>query len=299
MNIFRAAVLTAFALALVACAPNLETLQVAEFQPYAPDLSDVAEPATIRGSYEESTGMLGRPSRAVGVFALDGKTAFKGGFETPIPLTPGKHSLTIGYLNGPYGDTIPVMLDARPGANYIVKRAEDRNWADGLRYDRIRTWLYIEEEKTGEIVVPKTPDVLQSIEGRYQPPYGPDVGTIRGTVDVHGGSVYPIAVDGQIVKEDREGDLLVTARWEPTKTVALAPGVRAIAIHARGGVSRRYLPILLDVRPNASYVAKIDYRLKKSGTTRIYTFTIWIEDVATGELVLPRTDLPGELYPML
>jgi len=299
MNIFRPVILMAFALALVACAPRLETLQTAEFQPYEPDLSEVAEPATIRGSYEESTGMLGRPSRAVGVFALDGKTAFKQGFETPIPLTPGKHSLTIGYLNGPYGDTIPIMLDAKPGATYVVKRAEDRNWADGLKYDRIRTWLYVVDEKTGEIVVPKVPDVLQSIEGRYQPPSGPDVGTIRGTVNEYGVSVYPIAIDGQIVKEDRERDLMVTARWEPTKPVALAPGVRAVAIHAKGGVSSRYLPILLDVKPNASYLVKVDYRLKKSGTTRVFTFTIWIEDGATGEIVLPHTDLPGELFPTL
>lgn len=192
------------------------------------------------------------------------------------------------------------MLDAKPGASYVVKRSEDKEWLDGLRYDRIRTWLYIEEEKTGEIVVPKIPDVLQSIKGRYQPPSGPDLGTMRGTVNEYGVSVYPIAVDGQIVKEDREQDLLVTARWEPTKPVALSPGLRAIAIYARGGVtSGRYLPILLDVKPNASYVAKVDYRVKKSGTTPIYTFTIWIEDGATGEIVMPRTDLPGDLYLVL
>jgi hypothetical protein len=299
MTKFLPALLGLLALSLAACAPKLEELEAATFQSYRPDLSDVSEPATIRGSYEEITGMLGTSSRAVGIFALDGKTALKGGYETPIYLAPGVHSLTIGYTNGIYGDTIPVMLDAKPGARYVVKRSEDKEWLDGLRYDRIRTWLYIEEEKTGEIVVPKIPDILQSIEGRYQPPSGPNVGTIRGTVNEHGVSVYPIAVDGQIVKEDREQDLLLAARWEPTKSVALAPGLRALAIYARSGVTGRYLPILLDVKPNASYVAKVDYRLKKSGATRIFTFTIWIEDGATGEIIMPRTDLPGGLYPTL
>lgn len=299
MRIFARFSLILLALSLVACAPKLETLQTAEFQPYEPNLSGVAEPATIRGSYIENTDILGKTSRAVGVFALDGKTAFKGGFEAPIPLTPGIHSLTIGYSNSGYGDTIPVVLDAKPGARYVVKRSKDTDWLDGLKYDRIRTWLYIEDEKTGEIAVPKVPDVIQSIEGRYQPPSGPDVGTMRGSVNVHGVSVYPIAVDGRIVKEDREQDLLLTARWEPTKPVALAPGMRAIAILAKGGASNRYLPILLDVKPNASYVAKADYQLKKFGETRIFTFTIWIEDGVTGEIVVPRTDLPGEPYPML
>ncbi|HAC59377.1 MAG: hypothetical protein CMI62_16290 [Parvibaculum sp.] len=299
MRIFVRFSLVLLALSLAACAPDLAKLQTAEFQPYEPDLSGIAEPATIRGSYVENTDILGKTSRAVGVFALDGKTAFKGGFATPISLTPGTHSLTIGYSDSGYGDTIPVMLDAKPGGRYVVKRSKDTDWLDGLKYDRIRTWLYIEEEKTGEIAVPKVPDVIQSIEGRYQPPSGPDVGTMRGTVNAHGVSVYPIAVDGQIVKEDRERDLLVTARWEPTKPVALAPGMRAIAIQAKIGVTSRYLPILLDVKPNASYVANVDYRLKRSGETRIFTFTIWIEDGVTGEVVLPRTDLPGAPYPTL
>lgn len=299
----RSAVLALIAFSLCACAPKLETLPTADFQPYNPDLTEVAEPATIRGSYEESTGALGRPSRSVGVFAIDGKVAFnREGFETPVPLAPGIHSLTIGYLNGPYGDTIPVVLNAKPGGRYVVKRSEDKDWLDGLRYDRIRTWLYIEEEATGEISVPKTPDILQSIEGRYQPPSDPGVATIRGTETgsaLDGLSVYPIAVDGQIVKEDREQDLLVVARWKPTKSVALAPGLRAIAILAKGGMGNRYLPILLDVKPNASYVVKVEHGLKKFGTTRIFAYTIWIEDSVTGETVVPRADIPGNVYPTL
>jgi hypothetical protein len=303
MNIFRPAVLMAFALALVACAPRLETLPPAAFKPYEPDLSDTSTLATIRGSFEESTGPLGRDSRSVGVFAIDGKVAFKErGFETPIPLTAGKHSLTIGYLNGPYGDTIPIMLDARPGADYVVKRAEDKNWLDGLKYDRIRTWLYVVDEKTGEVVIPKIPDILQTIEGRYTPPAGADAATMRGTKTGNmfdGLSVFLIAVDGQIVGEKSKQTMWSVAHWDPATPVRLAPGLRALAIATRGGMGNRYMPLLLDVKPGASYVAKVDHGLKRFGTTRIFVYTVWIEDGTTGEIVVPKADIPGAPYPTL
>ncbi len=292
------------ALALLAatagCAPKLESLPVAEFQPYKPDLTGVAEPATLRGSYSQKPGLVGSATYAVGVFAINGKVAFEDEkLDAPIELKPGPQSLTIGYLVGRRGDSVPVMLDAKPGGRYVIKRAEDTNWSDGLKYDRIRTWLYIEDERTGEIVVPKTPDLIQSIEGRYRPPAGADAAAIRGTVHESGLSVYPIAVDGQIVPEDRAGGMWVSSRWEPTKSVALAPGMRAIAILARTGLDDRYLPVLLDAKPGAAYIVKFDFALKRSGNLRINTHTIWIEDAATGEIVVPKSDLPGTIYPTL
>lgn len=296
----RSIVLALFALSLAACAPKLETLPAADFQPYNPDLSGVAEPATLRGSYGDKSALLGTAKYAVGVFAINGKVAFKDlRFDAPIELTPGKQSLTIGYVIGGYGDTIPVMLDAKPGGRYVIKRATDTNWSDGLKYDRIRTWLYIEDERTGEIVVPKTPDIIQTIEGRYQPPSGADVATISGTKKSGSLSVYPIAVDGQVVREDREGGIWLASRWEPTKPVAVAPGISAIAILARSGLSERYLPVLLDAKPGASYVVRFEHGLKRVGESRIYAHTIWIEDAATGEIVIPKADLPGGIYPTL
>ncbi|MFN4355970.1 hypothetical protein [Parvibaculum sp.] len=288
------------AIALVAgtaaCAPKLETLPVADFQAYKPDLTGVAEPATLRGSYSQKPGLVGSATYAVGVFAINGKVAFEDEkFDAPIELKPGPQSLTIGYLVGRRGDSIPVMLNAKPGGRYVIKRAEDTNWADGLNYNRIRTWLYIEDERTGEIVVPNTPDIIMSIEGRYQPPSGADVATIRGTVHESGLSVYPIAVDGQIVPEDRQRGVWVAPRWEPTKSVALAPGIRAIAILARTGLYEGYLPVLLDAKPGVSYTVKFDFALKRSGGVRVHTHTIWIEDAATGEIVVPKSDLPGTI----
>ena len=68
MRIFVRFSLVLLALSLAACAPDLAKLQTAEFQPYEPDLSGIAEPATIRGSYVENTDILGKTSRAVGVW---------------------------------------------------------------------------------------------------------------------------------------------------------------------------------------------------------------------------------------
>jgi len=297
------ALLALLAFSLAACAPDLEKLPKANFHAYEPDLSNVSEPATIRGSFKDSTGPLGSPYRAVGVFAIDGKVAFDGpAFDTAIPLTPGIHSLTIGYSNGGYGDTIPVVVNAKAGARYVVKESNRTDWLDGLKYDRIRTWLYIEDEKTGEIVVPNTPDVIQSIEARYRQPAGPDVATMRGTeadnfLDYL--AVLPIAVDGQIVEETSKQNMWSAAQWEPKRAVALEPGHRAIAIMVRGGAGHRFLPILLEVKPRASYIVKYDHGLKKFGTTRIFTYTIWIEDAVTGEIVMPKADLPGQIYPTL
>ncbi|MBX3446595.1 MAG: hypothetical protein KF765_07560 [Parvibaculaceae bacterium] len=296
MKKFLSFVLAALALSLAACAPKLETLPPADFQPYKPDLTGVTEPATIRGSYSQKPGLVGSATYAVGVFAINGKVAFEDEkFDVPIELKPGPQSLTIGYIVGRRGDSIPVMLDAKPGGRYVIKRAEDTNWADGLNYNRIRTWLYIEDERTGEIVVPKTPDLIMSIEGRYRPPSSADVATIRGTVHESGLSVYPIAVDGQIVPEDRERGVWVAPLWEPTKSVALTPGMRAIAILARTGLYEGYLPVLLDAKPGAAYVVKFDFALKRFGGVRIHTHTIWIKDAATGEIVVPKSDLPGTI----
>lgn len=303
MKRFLSFVLAALALSLAACAPKLETLPVANFQAYKPDLTGVTEPATIRGSYEQEAGFLGTINHAVGVFALNGKVLFEDErFDAPIQLVPGKQSLTIGYITGGFGDTIPVMLDAKPGGRYVIKRSQDTNWADGLRYDRIRTWLYIEDERTGEIVVPKTPDVIRSIEGRYQPPHGANMATIRGTVTdsaIENDAAFPVSVDGQIVREGKEANILLAARWDPVKPVAIEPGVRAIAILMRAGPVYRYLPILLDAQPNVSYIVKYEMALKRVGGTRIFTYTIWVEDMATGEIIVPKADLPGALYPTL
>lgn len=302
MKLLRLAAIAIF-VATAACAPRLETLPVADFHAYKPDLTGIAEPATLRGSYEQEPGFLGTVNHAVGVFAINGKVLFEDSrFDAPIQLVPGKQSLTIGYITGGLGDTIPVMLDAKPGGRYVIKRSQDTNWADGLRYNRIRTWLYIEDERTGEIVVPKTPDLIRTIEGRYQPPHGANVATIRGTGAasvLSGFSAFPVAIDGQIVREGKEANILLAARWDPTQPVALEPGIRAIAIFARGGMGDRYLPILLDVQPGAAYVVKSEHTLKRAGGTRVFTYTIWIEDAATGDIVVPKADLPGGIYPTL
>ncbi|MDX5364822.1 MAG: hypothetical protein LPK88_00215 [Alphaproteobacteria bacterium] len=299
MKLLRLAAI-ALTLSLAACAPKLETLPVADFHAYKPDLAGVEEPATLRGSYGEKFAPLGSAEYAVGVFAINGKVAFKDArFDVPIELTPGKQSLTIGYMIRGYGDAIPVMLDAKPGGRYVIRRATDANWSDVIKYDRIRTWLYIEDERTGEVVVPKIPDIIQTIEDRYQPPSGPQLATISGTRQDGGLAAFPIAVDGKIVPEDRKGGIWLSSRWEPTKPVAIPPGTNAIAVLARHGVEERHFPVLLEAKPGASYIVKFEHGQKRTGTTRIYVHTIWVEDATTGEIVVPKADLPGRAYPTL
>ncbi|MDP1627507.1 hypothetical protein [Parvibaculum sp.] len=288
---------------LAACAPNLESLPTASLKLYKPDMSDPAAAATIRGTFEESTGLLGTPARATGVFAIDGNTAFETReLAAPLPLTPGLHSLTIGYLTGGIGDAVPVKLVAEPGARYVVKRERGTDMMDGLRYDRIRTYVYIEDEKTGEIVVPKTPDVLRSIEGRYAPPTGPDLATMRGTGDdglLDSFYALLIAVDGEIVRAKKEATLMTVESYEPATPIALTPGLHALAIAVRGGTGTSYLPILFDAKPNVSYVIKYERGLKRHGSVRIFTATVWIENESDGSIALPKTDIPTAYYPVL
>lgn len=289
--------LVLFTLPLAACGPQLATLPVADFPLYKPNLTGVAEPATIRGTHEEAQGLFGTPGTSVGVFAINGKVSFEDDLLTaPIELVPGKQSLAIGYTHGRYYTTIPVMLDAKPGGRYVVKSDEDVHWMDGLKYDRIRKWLYIEDEITGEIVVPKTPDLIQTIEQRYELPTGADVATIRGTETdsaIEITAAFPVSIDGQIVPEGREANTLSPARWDPSKPVTLVPGVRAIAILMRSGSGNLYLPVLLDVKPGASYIARYEHSLKQFDSQRFFIYTVWVEDVVTGEIVVPKTDLRG------
>jgi len=289
---------------LAACAPRLETLQEATLPVYEPDTSGEASLATLRGTYEAVEGLLGHGERMTGVFAIDGKTSFHSNrLEDAIPLEPGLHSLTIGYLNSrSEGDAVPVAFVAEPGASYVIKRERGDNLLDGLKYDRIRTYLYIEDEKTGKIVVPRTPDIISTIEGRYVPPSGPDVARMRGTEDrslLVSFYAHLIAVDGEIVREESERTLMTVESYNITEPVALTPGLRALAIAVRGGVGTFYLPILFEAKPKESYVVKYEHGLKRHGSVRIFTSTVWIENEADGSVVFPKTDLPTAYYPVL
>lgn len=122
--------------------------------PSAPDV------ATIHGTVTSN----GLDRSAAYVLAIDGRYApvkpsiiFAGSgrdYNATYAVTPGLHALAIGIESGWGFDTYPIMLDAQPGASYVLR------FEMGFKKNGEDKWIiftvWVEDEKSHQVIWPKT-----------------------------------------------------------------------------------------------------------------------------------------------
>ncbi|MAB14375.1 MAG: hypothetical protein CMI59_10785 [Parvibaculum sp.] len=289
----RHILLLSIMLPLAACAPKLEDLQNASIPTYSVDQTPSADTAYIHGSTAEEEHLLGSTSLATFVAAVDGKLIehTKGAAPTEgTKLTPGTHAVLIGVFGGDDRTGIPVRLEAEAGKKYVVKADAPKNGIEVLwEASGPPTYLYIADEETGEAVTPLLPRDNTKATELHADATGPDAATIRsnggyeGMLEYRGAGV--ITIDNKYTtKSAGNGVYEVTAR--------LSPGLHAIGIRFRSEYWIGEVPLLLEVKPAASYAVRHAYGVKRIGDKKWSTFTIWIENEKTGEKVIPDVDIP-------
>lgn len=291
MTFFRIVFFSLIAATLSACGPKLNELPATNFAPYVVDARTVGDTATIKGTYTPNTGVLGIGSEGAYVAAIDGKVAFhRTKRSDPLTLAPGPHALALSYWQGTLEGFAPAYFDAKPGASYVIKFES----GDYLFFKERRSYsLYVVEEKSGEVVVPKTPDHFQDATERYVEPVGTELASIRGTSDeslLNVDAAFVLAIDNRYVAL-RPETALTSALPDYSGTFKLTPGLHAIFIGAQLGTGSGIFPVLLDAKPGASYVARYESGLKRHGASKWQTFTVWLEEEKTGAIVVPKTDL--------
>lgn len=296
MNFQRLLILLLIGGAVAACAPStpVSELPHANVQHYKPEPTADAAHATIKGTYKEGS-FFGRPTRATYVAAVDGKIDMTLGAETPVLLAPGPHALVIGYWIDHTQMPVTVRLEAKPGANYVVLQEDGAlNLGELITKKSVSSYLYIVDEDTGEIVVPRTSDRADRATSYYAEPTGPNTASIRGTrtnLQTRMAAAYVASIDGVYVPTAPKA-VFVEAQPNFEAAYRLEPGIRAIGIGLQVHNAYAAYPILLDVTEGASYVVRFEYGSKRIGAEKWESFTLWIEDLTNGAIIWPKTDVP-------
>ncbi|MEQ8266407.1 MAG: hypothetical protein RH982_04365 [Parvibaculum sp.] len=281
------------------CVKSASEYPEATLQIHDVKLASGADHATIKGTYQEGN-FWSKPTRATFVAAADGKLELTSGYTTPVPIEPGPHSLVVGYWHGTTRMPVAVRLEAEPGKNYLVLQEDGDLSLDILRGPSRTNYVYIVDEATGEVVVPKTVDLAEMANEYYVEPSGPGTATFRGTVRTEGlfdlYSAYVASVDGKHAPMTPE-TALEKRRVKYDAAVRLEPGLRAIGIGIRLSTERGLFPILLDVKPGASYVVRLEHGIKRVGTDKWNSATVWVEDEVTGATIVEKTDVPFKRLP--
>lgn len=298
MTFTRMFILALVSVGIVSCGPKLKDMQVANFTTYQVEKKGDAPNAAIKGTYTKGGGILLKASRGTYVAAIDGKVGFEKDRRTgSIPLTAGVHSLSLGYWIGAHKGFVPARLDAKPGASYVIMEEDGELLA--LVEEQRPNFLYIVEEKTGEVVFPKTPDLAAAATRIYSEPSGTDTATVRGSLDKSLfvlNAAQVIAVDGLYVPVKRGTFFTAGDPYYETPR-RLSPGRHALAIYVTSEGTFGIYPIMFDVTPGASYVVRFEIGLKRNGDKKWKTFTVWIEDEKTGSIAWPKSDFPMKKQP--
>lgn len=255
--------------------------------------------ATIKGSGDTS-GTMFSPTMVAYLVSIDGKNiASSGGILSPVKIEPGIHSLLLSYMS--FGGTshgfAPVMLDAKPGATYIVKEeyrgSPLKNLTQGS--DLTHEYLYLEDEATGLAATDKITDSLRANTNYYVQSTLPDAASLHG--DKHnlllGASACFIAsVDGKFIPPVAGMTFLDHDQSDFDAVAKIAPGRHAIAIGIRFGNVVGAYPFLLDAAANNTYVVKCKQVSRKVGTRLTGAISLSVENETTGQVAIPLRDLP-------
>lgn len=251
--------------------------------PAAPSAANVTAPtpneltSSIRGTREKN--LLG--SSGSYVAGIDGKMIPQAPrvYETPIPIAAGVHSILIGNSSDRFA-TLPARLDAKAGVQYVIRWERETN----IPLYRNSTNVWIEDEATGEVVVPKRRIWGTSTDStRYHEPTGPEntYATFLGSKKSDG----LIGVDMAFLSAV-DGEYSVLTKHDLYKPIRVKAGERALVLGAYTGAMAEY-PVVLDVQAGHTY--SIEF-VTDSGVVPGITnerFTIWVEDQTTGVRVIP------------
>ncbi|MDO8287799.1 MAG: hypothetical protein Q7T44_01130 [Parvibaculum sp.] len=215
-----------------------------------------------------------------------------------VRITPGTHSILVGYksLNRYVDGVAAVVLDAKPGITYVVM-GQDRYKPDLLNpMDITHNYLYIVEERTSKVVTDEVTDVPRRNTNTYSEPSGTGLATIRGNT-INGSDIkncYPMAIDGKYTKW-LSGTL--ADRPDYQRDFKVTPGRHALGIGIAYGLNTTAGENVFDFQPNTTYQIGCETSKKRYDSDSVNVFTVWIENAATKEIVLPKSDLPFRNLP--
>lgn len=242
-----------------------------------------AEPApeTLTASIRGERDKIGLASYGIYVSGLDNKMIKQSTrlYDVPIPIAPGPHSVLIGFSITGY-TTIHTRLEAKDGEHYVAKweRLPQESDHPGM----LVAW--IEEEKTGEIVMPKRHLWGEDmVIAQYSEPALPDTQAafIEGSQAELGfdmAAAHVSSIDGAYTDKEK--------RKAGTK-IKVAPGMRALLLNYRSDDVAEY-PVL--VKLEAGHTYKVGFVADRGSIPGVANerLAIWLDDVTTGVRVVPE-----------
>ena len=281
-------------LLVAACGPKLEELSPANLNVYPVKQVAAKEHATIQGSFEDTSVLIWKSSRATYVGAIDGQIEISA-VDASVPIAPGPHAVLIGYWVGAKQISVPVRLDAEAGKKYVIVEEDGPTTMDNFLDSQKANYLSIVDQTTGEAVVPKISDMQSEASSYYEEPSTGPTTSIRGTYRRDGlarVSAYVLTIDGKYVRGE-EGTLLDSPHPKYASSYRLTPGIHAIGIGTIFANMEGAYAFLLDSKPGQSVVVRIKdtTHFARFGQTKWWVVTVWAEDEKTGEIILPETDL--------
>jgi hypothetical protein len=256
--------------------------------------------ATIKGSGDTGGTML-NPTMIAYLVSIDGKNVKgRGAIFDPVQVDPGIHSLLVAYrsIGGTSHGFVPLMLDAKPGAAYIVKEEFQGGFLRlGTAEDVTNQYMYIEDEKTGLAATDKVTDTLRRNTNMYTQSPAKSAATLRGIKMeklLGSNACFIAAIDGRFMPTVEGQTFLDHDRSDFDAIAKITPGRHAIAVGIDFGNIKGAYPFLLDVTPNASYVIKCDLVDRQIGGKLNASINIVVENETTHTVAVPAIDLPIE-----
>ncbi|HEY4343032.1 MAG TPA: hypothetical protein VGN05_01690 [Parvibaculum sp.] len=256
--------------------------------------------ATIKGSGDTSGTMLS-PTMIAYLVSIDGKNVKgRGDIFDPVQIDPGIHSLLVAYrsIGGASHGFVPLMLDAKPGAAYVVKEEYQGGFLRlGTAEDVTNEYMYIEDEKTGLAATDKVTDTLRRNTNMYIQSTDKSAATLRGIKMeklLGSNACFIAAIDGRFMPTIEGQTFLDHDRSDFDAVAKIAPGRHAVAVSIDFGNIKGAYPFLLDATPNASYVVKCDLVDRQINGKLNATINILVENETTHTVAVPAIDLPIE-----
>lgn len=273
-----------FVVALLMIAPGLAgcAAKTATQLPPAPTAAKEAPaPETLTASLRGGRDKIGFTSYGIFVSGIDGTMIRQTSriYDVPTPIAPGPHSVLIGFSITGY-TTIHTRLEAKDGEHYVVKW--ERLPPESDRPGMLVAW--IEEETTGEIVMPKKhlwgEDMVVE---PYEAPALPDAQAafIEGSQAELGfgtATAHVSSIDGAYTDKD--------VRKAGTR-IKVAPGLRALLLTYRSEDVAEY-PVL--VKLEAGHTYKVGFVADRGSIPGVANerLAIWLDDVTVGARVVPE-----------
>ncbi|MCE9650573.1 MAG: hypothetical protein K8R18_13200 [Parvibaculum sp.] len=256
--------------------------------------------ATIKGSGDTSGTMLS-PTMIAYLVSIDGKnTKGRSTIFDPVQVDPGIHSLLVAYrsIGGTSHGFVPLMLDAKPGAAYVVREEFQGGFLRlGTAEDVTNHYMYIEDGKTGLAATDKVTDTLRRNTNMYTQSTDKNAATLRGIKMeklLGSNACFIASVDGRFMPTVEGQTFLDHDRSDFDAVAKITPGRHAVAIGVDFGNIKGAHPFLLDAAPNTSYVVKCDLVDRQIDGKLNASINIVVENETAHTVVVPAIDLPIE-----